>query len=275
MEYKLSLISLLVVLLFLSACSGMTDVTSLVKTFPEVQNFLEQYPDADLRVVYWSNSAVQENIAVVRSDCGDQVQVQPYWNVKVKKGELTLQLWLDGDTKQPICIIKKATHSSSKSQENNTQQAESKSQQNFKDVEKQKSELPNTNLEAQNKELISKINLLLTQNNVYKSSTEDLNNKLTSCQAKYQEEKTEKDKVAKEKDQYKLRSDDLEIQTNNLKTKNQQLEFTNANLEATNKQIQGKVNELIALINSYKDNVNSLSTSLASCKSSLTTCQNS
>ena len=63
--------------------------------FPQVQNFLETHPDADIKVVLWSEDFVETKIDLIREYCGEQMKIQDYYRVDLKTNSINLTLWLD------------------------------------------------------------------------------------------------------------------------------------------------------------------------------------
>lgn len=108
---KLLFPAILIGTVFLSMCltSDKTDITAVVKLLPDVQQFLNEHPDAEIKAALWSASAVETNIGRIREDCGPQIENKSYWRAEVKENDLDLIIWLDSDSKQPVCVVKKRT----------------------------------------------------------------------------------------------------------------------------------------------------------------------
>lgn len=105
MRHNALFILLIAAVVFISGCTGSNiDVTPIVNTSSEVQQFLLEHPNADIKASLWSESAVNRSIDDIRKDC-PQMDVQELWNVKINEGFLSIDLWLDSN-KQPICVLK-------------------------------------------------------------------------------------------------------------------------------------------------------------------------
>jgi hypothetical protein len=108
---------LLVSIIFVSGCTNQTDITSLVEKIPQVQNFLETNPDAEIKAVFWSKDFVETKIDLIREDCGEQMKIQDYYKVDLKTNSINLTLWLDTKDQTVLCAIKKGSNTTN---ENNT-----------------------------------------------------------------------------------------------------------------------------------------------------------
>ena len=103
----------LIGIVFISGCTTtQTDISPIVKAMPEVQQFLSEHPNAEIKAALWSESAVDKKIEDIRADCGQQMEVQSLWTVSIKENNVELEVWLDA-SKQPICIIKRGSDSAS------------------------------------------------------------------------------------------------------------------------------------------------------------------
>ncbi|MDP2973644.1 MAG: hypothetical protein Q8N60_01200, partial [Candidatus Diapherotrites archaeon] len=120
MKIPILLIGLLVFAIVLSGCVGNQDVTSFVKTLPEVQAFLEKNPDAEIKAVFLNKQTVTSMIGNIREDCGQQMQEAPYWYVTITKDKQEAKIYLDETGKQALCIIKTGAEPPAEQDECNT-----------------------------------------------------------------------------------------------------------------------------------------------------------
>ncbi len=111
MKCKLSVVLLLTVVAFISGCVGNTDATSVIKNLPEVQKFLSEHPNAEIKASLWSASAVNDSIGEIRQECDSQIDVQPLWKVSVTENNVKLKLWLNSN-QQPLCVLKEGVNNS-------------------------------------------------------------------------------------------------------------------------------------------------------------------
>jgi len=103
---KLILIMFLVAVL-ITGCreGGITpkeDITSTVRSLPEVG------PDSDLKITLLDKLSVEESIGSIREECKSEMEIKPYWKVEIRKDSENLTLWLDHETNEVLCLIKKA-----------------------------------------------------------------------------------------------------------------------------------------------------------------------
>lgn len=85
---------------------GNVDVTPVVKAMPDVQQFLKEHPNAEINAALWKEDTVSSNLGEIRTVCGNQMQIKDYWKVDVKEGDISIKIWLDGKTMEPLCAIK-------------------------------------------------------------------------------------------------------------------------------------------------------------------------
>jgi len=52
-----------------SGCTGKQDVTSVVKALPEVQQFMNEHPNAKITVTYWSKEEVTQSLQEISQQC--------------------------------------------------------------------------------------------------------------------------------------------------------------------------------------------------------------
>ncbi len=105
MKYPV-LLGIIAIFLMLSGCIGDIGASNFVKTLPEVQAFLDENPDADIRAVFIKKQDVGLFIGGIKEICGEQMEEAPYWHVYVTKGEQQLEVYLDESGQQALCIIK-------------------------------------------------------------------------------------------------------------------------------------------------------------------------
>ncbi len=89
-----------------SGCTG-NDATSMIKALPEVQQFLNAHPNADITAVFYDIKTVSMVIDDIVADCGKQMEIRDYWKIVVKENDSEITVWVDGKTNKPLCMIKK------------------------------------------------------------------------------------------------------------------------------------------------------------------------
>ena len=122
---------LLISIFLVSGClDGQTDVTSVAKTLPQVEAFLADHPNADIKVTLWSENAVSENINQIRNECEAPIEIKSYYKITMVEGSENVIVWLDKKTNEAVCIIRDGSDTSSTDKDNtdyieNTPQDES------------------------------------------------------------------------------------------------------------------------------------------------------
>lgn len=94
-------------LLFSGCVNEEKNATDIVKELPEVKAFLAEHPNAEIKAIYLSKEDTATQITDIREQCGSQMKEQSYWFVEIKEGDAKAMIWLDGETKNALCIIKK------------------------------------------------------------------------------------------------------------------------------------------------------------------------
>jgi len=108
---QLIFIAGLACLLVLSGCTS-TDITDFAKSMPEVQAFLKENPNADIKVSLWTKAEVAKNIGEISAECEKpNMEAKAMYHAVVidETKSLNLSVWADAETRQAICISKKGT----------------------------------------------------------------------------------------------------------------------------------------------------------------------
>ncbi|MBI4018162.1 MAG: hypothetical protein HY368_00990, partial [Candidatus Aenigmarchaeota archaeon] len=104
-SYKIAVFGLGLIILISGCIENQVEITPIIKSLPEVQQFLSENPDADIRATLVPAKALNQIIETVRADCG-QIDIKDYWKVAVIKKNINITIWLDAETRQPVCLIK-------------------------------------------------------------------------------------------------------------------------------------------------------------------------
>src|SRR3989344_1170444 len=87
----------------------------IAKTNPIVMEFLEQYPDAELRLTYYSAKETLDIINTIRKDCEKPtLRVKEFYRVKIQdlESNLYVNAWVDWENKIVECAVKPHTSKS-------------------------------------------------------------------------------------------------------------------------------------------------------------------
>ena len=98
---------LLIFVLLISACSSM-DPLALVKANSQVQQFLKDYPNADVLMTRLSETQIADENVVVKEVCGIELEEKPYYKVKIMDTDSDLEIYayIDIETEDMVCLIK-------------------------------------------------------------------------------------------------------------------------------------------------------------------------
>jgi hypothetical protein len=80
-------------------------VLDIAKTSPQVQEFLEQYPDASIKATYWNSESVSGIIEDIRIECGSQMEVKDYYKVEISSSDSDLVAWVDEANRRVDCVV--------------------------------------------------------------------------------------------------------------------------------------------------------------------------
>jgi len=101
---------IILALMFIVSVSGCTnqgtDVTSIMNSIPEVQQFIKDHPNAQIKVVYLSASDVTTQIESIKEKCGSQMVIKDYWYATLQEDSISIYAWVDVKTTQILCLYK-------------------------------------------------------------------------------------------------------------------------------------------------------------------------
>lgn len=86
-----------------SGCTGGQDVTPIVKTLPEVQQFLKEHPNAKITVTYWSKEDVAKFEGEISQQCDKPITPVAMYKATISEGDLKSIAWIDASTQTLIC----------------------------------------------------------------------------------------------------------------------------------------------------------------------------
>lgn len=98
-----SVIIFVVLAVLFSGCTGGQDVTPIVKTLPEVQQFLKEHPNAKITVTYWSKEDVGKIADEISQQCDKPITPAAMYKAVISDGELKSIAWIDASTQTLIC----------------------------------------------------------------------------------------------------------------------------------------------------------------------------
>ena len=108
---------LLVILLIVAALliilpGGGEDVTleNMVRSLPEVSTFLDEFPDAEISIYDQRPDEISNKMDFIRENCGGELPVKFYYFAVVESGNEAVYVWIDGETKDVVCINRVTGH---------------------------------------------------------------------------------------------------------------------------------------------------------------------
>lgn len=98
---------LLIFVIVISACTSL-DPLALVKANSQVQQFLKDYPNADLLMTRLSAENIADENVVVKEVCGIELEEKPHYKVKIMDpdSELEIYAYIDIETEDMVCLRK-------------------------------------------------------------------------------------------------------------------------------------------------------------------------
>src|SRR3989338_8208854 len=93
-------------ILIFSGCINPSDaVTGFVKQLPEVKEFLEQNPNANVQSVIWDANDVQANQSFIFEKCGKQLPGQKYYYIAIEDPQNKIFVWIT-EQQEVQCIVR-------------------------------------------------------------------------------------------------------------------------------------------------------------------------
>ncbi len=96
----------MIALLF--GCTGASKAQvyeNLAKNQPEIQQFLEQYPNATIRVVYLDENAFAAERESFESECDRAFELKPYYKVVMNSSEVDAVTLIEEDSERVVCAL--------------------------------------------------------------------------------------------------------------------------------------------------------------------------
>ena len=94
---------IIVLSIIISGCTSSQDVTPIIKTLPEIQQFLKEHPNAKIIVTYWSKEDVVKFEQEISKQCDKPITPAAMYKAVISEDDLKSIAWIDADTKTLIC----------------------------------------------------------------------------------------------------------------------------------------------------------------------------
>ncbi len=107
MDAKILVVIALVTFLLIGCINNKEDkVIELAKKLPEVQDFLNENPDATMRVNLLGKDVIEDNIYSLRHYCGQGMEIKNYWDVIFERGDKGVEV-LVSEEEEIVCILER------------------------------------------------------------------------------------------------------------------------------------------------------------------------
>lgn len=101
-----TLLMLLAIVVVSSGCvSSSNNVESTYKSVPEVQQFMEDNPSAEVKAALWDDGTIEESLSEIRSECGPAFEADKYYKIQVAANKSNITAWFDVDNRTTDCLI--------------------------------------------------------------------------------------------------------------------------------------------------------------------------
>jgi FlaG/FlaF family flagellin (archaellin) len=112
-QYKsIIFIAVIGLAVLLSGCTGGQDVISVVKALPEVQQFMNEHPNAKITVTYWSKEEVSNLSQEISQQCDKPITPVAMYKATVSEGDLKIISWINAENQIIICSTTQGNSSS-------------------------------------------------------------------------------------------------------------------------------------------------------------------
>ncbi len=103
-KYNLYLvIEIISLAIIASGCTGGQDVTSVVKALPEVQQFMNEHPNAQITVTYWSKEEVAQYAQEISQQCDKPITPVAMYKATISEGDLKIISWINAENQIVLC----------------------------------------------------------------------------------------------------------------------------------------------------------------------------
>jgi len=100
------LVSMITLSIMLAGCvDNGQDISPMFKSIPEVQQFLQDHPNAKITVTYWSEEEVLEISDDISIQCDKNINPRALYKATISEGNLKVVSWIDAETQIIICTI--------------------------------------------------------------------------------------------------------------------------------------------------------------------------
>lgn len=98
-------ITVLVLIVLFSGCTGSQDITPALKELPEFQQFLKEHPNAKIIITYWSKEEVEKMAQEISQQCDKPITPVAMYKATISDGDLKIVSWINEENQKVICSI--------------------------------------------------------------------------------------------------------------------------------------------------------------------------
>ena len=88
-----------------SGCTGGKNITSTINALPEVQQYMEEHPNATITVTYWSKEEVAKIEQELSQQCGKPITPVAMYKATIIDMDLRIVFWINAENQILICSI--------------------------------------------------------------------------------------------------------------------------------------------------------------------------
>ena len=97
-----------------SGCTGGQDINSVVEALPEVQQILNEHPNAKITVTYWSKEEIAQSVQEISQQCEKTIASTAMYKAIISEEDLKIISWINADNLLVICSTTQGSGSQEK-----------------------------------------------------------------------------------------------------------------------------------------------------------------
>ncbi len=112
--------------------SGCVSPESIIRANPVVSEFMNKYPNSEVKVTYFTKQQAENFIANLREACGNPyLEAKNYYaiNIENEESDLSVVAWVDWDSQTVVCAIKQGVEKSPEEPTQETSRTENRTEE--------------------------------------------------------------------------------------------------------------------------------------------------
>lgn len=94
---------ILITLIVLSTGCTDKDISSIVNSIPEIQQYLKEHPNAKITTTYWTKNDVSKSLDEISKQCDRTIASTDMYKIVVQEENLKVISWIDANTRTLVC----------------------------------------------------------------------------------------------------------------------------------------------------------------------------